>query len=128
MACLLLVLFCTGGHAGAQSTAIPAKSGRILVKLRTALGNSVEQSLPLETLSLRSGEGSSEVQTFMGRYRARAVRPLYPELVREKKQRGVSDLQLALEVRQRFASRASRFRRTFNPPEISRTYVLEVGS
>src|SRR5262249_13462120 len=43
-----------------------------------------------------------------------------------KKQLGLSDIQMASRIRQRFARRASRVRTTLSVPEISRTYVLEL--
>jgi hypothetical protein len=64
----------------------------------------------------------------MTRSSARTLRPLYPALVRAKKQRQVSDRVLATEVQQRFAARARRLRATFQPPEISRTYVLDLDA
>ena len=48
--------------------------------------------------------------------------------MRAKKLRGVTDLELATSIRQRFPVRANRLRATLYRPEISRTYILEVDS
>jgi subtilisin family serine protease len=111
-------------------SAHPARSvQRILVKLRAPLAHAVETALPLETMALsRSGNGSPRVTQFMAAHSGRALKPLYPDLVKTKKLRGLSDLQMATEIRQRFARRGSRASATFKPPEISRSYVLELDT
>ena len=102
---------------------------RILVKLRAPFETQVETALPLASLSLSAGGVTDpQIRDFMTRSSARTLRPLYPTLVRAKKQRQVSDLQLATEIQQRFRARARRLRTAFQPPEISRTYVLELGA
>jgi len=58
----------------------------------------------------------------------RKLAPLYPSLVKIKKQTGLSDLDIAAWIRRRFARRANRLRAEFHPPEISRTYLLDLGS
>ena len=68
-----------------------------------------------------------ELAAFMARYSARKLAPLYPDLVSAKKQRQVSAGQLAIEVRARYPKRANRLRANFAPPDLSRTYVLEIG-
>jgi subtilisin family serine protease len=138
---LLLAVFLFIAAAQGQRTSAPApvvvaptvaqakSAQRVLVKLRAPLVQAVETALPPETMALsRGGAGSPVLQEFMAEHSVRALRPLYPELVRMKKARGLSDLQLATEMRQRFARRASRLRAAFNPPEISRTYVLELDT
>jgi subtilisin family serine protease len=57
---------------------------------------------------------------------ARKITPLYPQTVRVKKTAGLSDIEIAAGIRQTYARRASRLRASFQPPEISRTYVLEL--
>ncbi len=62
---------------------------------------------------------------FLARHSARTLAPLYPEFVREKRRQQASDRQIATQFRQRFPQRAARLRTTFQPPDISRTYILE---
>src|SRR5271166_1519743 len=64
----------------------------------------------------------------MNRHSTRRMAPVYPEIVRLKREQGLSDLEIATRVRQRFATRASRLHAAFQPPEISRTYVLELDA
>jgi len=68
-----------------------------------------------------------EIAAFMARYSALMLAPLYPDLVGAKEQRQVSAWQLALEVRARYAKRANRLRANFAPPDLSRTYLMEIG-
>ena len=53
---------------------------------------------------------------------------MYPEILRAKRQHGWSDEQIADHIRQHFAKRGRRVTHTKAVPEISRTYVLELGS
>jgi hypothetical protein len=55
--------------------------------------------------------GNTRIDAFLSKYAARKMSPVYPHIVRSKKQQGLTDLQIASEVRQRFARRASRLRR-----------------
>jgi len=101
----------------------------VLVKLRAPLAQAVESALPLQSMALSQGVAkSAPINTFLGRYTARTLKPLYPNLVRIKKQQGLSDLQIATGIQQKFAKRGSRLRGIFQPPEISRTYLLELDS
>jgi len=113
-----------------QSAAAPAPTvQRVLVKLRALLAQAMEEALPLQSMALSQGVAKSgPINTFLGRYSARTLTPLYPNLVRIKKQQGLSDFQIATGIQQKFAKRGSRFQGTFQPPEISRTYVLELDS
>ncbi|MGA2435835.1 MAG: S8 family serine peptidase, partial [Bryobacteraceae bacterium] len=109
----------------ATATAVP----RIMVKFRPALGDAVEAALPTHPMSLSAGGTMpAQVAAFMAKYSARTLAPLYPDLVEAKKQRQVSALQLASEVRARYAKRASRLRAEFAPQDLSRTYVMETGA
>jgi len=79
-------------------------------------------------MTLAPGDsGDPDIETFLTQHSVRKLAPVYPAMVRTKKERHVSELQIASEVRQRFARRASRLRPGFTPPEISRTYVLDVS-
>jgi subtilisin family serine protease len=112
----------------AQLTSTPPEPvRRLLVKLRAPFAQTVEAALPMQSMALSQGAApSSAVNTFLSRYSARTLRPLYPNLVQMKRQQGLSDAQIAAGIRQRFARRANRMREGFAPPEISRTYILEL--
>jgi hypothetical protein len=139
LSALLLAVFLFIDAAQGQSTLAPAplvvaptlaqakSAPRVLVKLRAPLAQAAETALPLQTMALSRG-GAGSLQQFMAQHSARALRPLYPELVRMKKARGLSDLQVATEIRQKLARRGSRPQTPFNPPEISRTYVVELDT
>ncbi len=100
---------------------------RLLVKVRAPLARDVESALPLASMALVPGQsGNPNVETFLSRHGARKIAPLYPDIVRIKKVNGLSDFEIASAVRQAFAKRAVRLHAAFQPPEISRTYVLEI--
>jgi subtilisin family serine protease len=102
---------------------------RVLVKLRAPLAQAVETALPPQTMALsRNAVASPILGQFMTAHSGRLLRPLYPDLVKMKRARGLSDLEMATEVRQRFTRRGSRVQTAFHPPEISRTYVLELDT
>ena len=123
----IVLLLATAGAVFALPNTAP--SPRVIVKIRAKLAKDVEASLSMQTMALTSGQPvSAPVQSFMSRHRGRRLAPVYPGLVRAKKLRGVTDLELATSIRQRFPVRANRLRASFHPPEISRTYILEVDS
>ena len=101
---------------------------RILVKFRQPLSDAIEAALPAKQMALSSGAALPlEVSTFMARYSVQKLAPLYADLVGAKRQRQVSAGQIAIELRARYPRRASRLRGNFAPPDLSRTYVLEIG-
>jgi hypothetical protein len=122
-----VLLFAATGTAAAQPKTAPRL--RVIVKIRAKLAKDVEASLPMQTMAVTAGQSANaSVQLFMNRHRGHRLAPVYPGIVRAKKQRGVTDLELATSVRQKFPIRANRLRAGFRPPEISRTYILEVDS
>ena len=129
---LFLLVFTAGLFATPEAQILRAQAPapstqRIVVKLRSTLSASLEASLPLQQMFLTPGaSGSQPVESFLTRHSVRRVAPLYPEIVRTKKTEGLTDLQIATRLQQRFAIRGNRNNKGFHPPEISRTYVLEV--
>jgi subtilisin family serine protease len=104
-------------------------TSRVIVKLRAPLASQVEQSLTLQSMKIVQGQAmSGAVRSFMQQHSAHSLTPMYPGIVRIKKQQGLTDLQIATAISRRFAARAHRFRGSFQPPEVSRTYILEVGT
>lgn len=124
------------GCAFAQTQPAPAspQSSRIIVKLRSSLAQQAEAHLatqvsPKQPMDLRPGQtGSPQIESFLLQYSAHRLVPMYPGLIRVKKQHGWSDAQVAEHIRQRFAVRAHRVDRPKPAPEISRTYILEFGN
>ena len=95
------------------------------MKLRPPLARQVESVSPAPSSSTSKSAFPPGASDFLSRHSVRRLYPLYPQLVEAKRQSGLSDRELALRVRQRFAKRAAR-RRAFDPPELTRTYVLEL--
>ena len=94
--------------------------------MKAPLVKSFESALPLRTMELVAGHtGSSRVDQFLLHFSVQKARPVYPGVVRLKKQ-GLSDLQIATTIRNRFNHCASRLQAAFQPPEASRTYVFEL--
>ncbi len=125
---VLMMLVC-GATWAAQTIRVHSapRHVRVLVKVRAALAQDIESALPMSNMTLVPGQAASAlVQTFMTRHTPRKVAPMYPELVRTKKVRGLTNRQVADETRRRFPHRAQRLRAAFQPPEIARTYVLEM--
>ncbi len=106
---------------------VPAAPVRVLVKVRSPLANEIEPALPVTEMALVPGQSQNfRVETFLSRHSARRIAPLYPQIVRLKKATGLSDSEISTGIRQTYARRANRLRAAFQPPEISRTYVLEI--
>lgn len=117
-----------GWAPAAVSNNTPERAVRVLVKVREPLAGEIEGALPLATMNLVPGQsGVAQVEAFLSRHHAQKLTPVYPDIVRLKKTQGASDLEIATNIRQKFAKRASRLRAEFQPPEISRTYIVEVS-
>jgi subtilisin family serine protease len=132
---LLCVLFAIPGLAQAQSAvaAPEPRQERIIVKLKPALARQAEAEFsatpPVQQMHIRSGQArSGPVEGFITQYSARQLSPVYPEIIRVKKQHGWSDAQFAEHIRQRFPARSRRRASAAPLPELSRTYILEFGS
>lgn len=117
----------TGINYFAAQAAAPAVP-RILIKLRPALSDPVEAALSPQLMTLRAGGTMpAQISAFMARYSIRTLTPLYSDLASVRKQRQVPATQLAAEVRTRYPNRTSRLHTPFAPPDLSRTYVIEVS-
>jgi subtilisin family serine protease len=109
-----------------RAQAPAGQAQHVLVKINSSLAKDVESALPMQTMELVAGSsGNARVEAFLSKYAAHKLRPVYPNIVRSKKQNGFTDLQIATAIQRKFAKRASRLHASFRPPEISRTYVLE---
>jgi subtilisin family serine protease len=99
----------------------------LIVKLRMPLAVQVERAMPLAQMTLPLDQAPDTVRGFMIKYGVCNLAPLYPRLMWLKKLRGLTDAAYSEELRLRFAVRASRMQGTFQPPELSRTYLLELS-
>jgi hypothetical protein len=126
----LAVLCALPAPENAQAAKYKQSPIRLLIKVRTALAKDIELALPLTgAMALTPGQsGNAQVEAFLSRHSVRSIAPLYPDIVRLKKEQGLSDLEIANRTRQKFATRANRLRGPFQPPEISRTYLLQVDN
>ena len=107
--------------SGASRT---APQSQILVKFRSPFAETMEAALP-GSMTINATGAAPEAQAFMARYHLSTLSPLYRDLVGAKLQQHVSAEQLAEEVREKYPSRARRLRAPFQPPDISRTWVLK---
>ncbi|MBZ5529918.1 MAG: Ig-like domain repeat protein [Acidobacteriia bacterium] len=132
--CVLLAVTYVAQAQAQAPTPLPApQSERIIVKLRPALAQEAEAefpaAMPPRQMHIPAGQArNARVQNFIGRYAARQLSPMYPEIVQLKKKHGWSDAQFAEHIRQRFAARARRHPHPVALPELSRTYILEFGA
>lgn len=115
------------GSPTATAAEVPS-SGRIIVKLRAPFAQEVEAALPITDTRISTNNAPTGVRKFLSRHSAKALRAAFPEMVRAKKAQGISGRQLAIETRQKFARRASRLAGRFDPPDVSRIYVLELAN
>ena len=128
--------FVASGFAQAQTSAIATgqTTERIIVKIKPSLAGETEAQFssaaqPGQPMHIVAGKsGNARVDDFLRRQSALRLTPMYPQIIRLKKQHGWSDAQVAEHVRQHFAARARRVAHPKATPEISRTYILEFGS
>jgi hypothetical protein len=129
---LWLVLASSGPLQAQIPTSAPGQAtGRIIVKIKPSLAHEAEAqfSNPAQPMRIRAGQtGNARIEGFLRRQSARQLSPMYPQVLRMRRQHGWSDAQLAENIRQRFAARARRVTHPSATPEISRTYMLEVGA
>ncbi len=125
-AVLLSLLSTSAASAGNTPSNYRASEVRVLAKIKPSLAKQIESALPLSGMLLLPGQsGNADVETFVSRHSVSRLVPLYPGIVKIKKQSGLTDLQIATSTREVFAKRGARLHATFQPPEISRTYLLE---
>ncbi|HEY0710375.1 MAG TPA: S8 family serine peptidase [Polyangia bacterium] len=113
----------------ASANARTTGPSRIIVKLQPTLDQSLVTTArttgDLDVSSASAANGS--LDSLLRRHAVRAVRPLSPGRLREKLQKGVSDVQIAAATRQRFAARAARVAPNEAIPDVSGVYVFELG-
>jgi subtilisin family serine protease len=132
----IFTLFAAPGlmQAVTAATGNAQTADRIIVKLKPSLARETETQLtgagqPSAAMHIRAGQsGNPRIEGFLRRHSALQLSPLYPQMIRLKKQHGWSDAQMADHIRQRFTARSRRVTHPTAAPEISRTYILEFGA
>ena len=131
---LLFFLVVQPGPVQGQTPPAPAQTnGRVIVKIKPSLAAETEaqfsSTMAAKSMWIRAGQsGNARLDAFMQRQSAHQISPMYPEILRAKRQHGWSDEQIADHIRQHFAKRGRRVTHAKAVPEISRTYVLDFGS
>jgi subtilisin family serine protease len=97
---------------------------QLLVTFKSTAVDNLEQSLPTGTLLPADVVPNSNMNAFFHKHHVQRLEPLYKEHVRERRRNGKHASDIAAEIRSRYAKRANRFRKSFNPPDLTRTYVL----
>ncbi len=98
---------------------------RIIAKFKPGLAQEIEQALPA-SLELARPQQTVRGEWFR-HHGVKYVRPIYPQLLRQKKEQGVSFARLVDQVRKRFPERSRRAHPVNEPPDLSRTYILEMS-
>jgi hypothetical protein len=130
---VLAVAMVSLAHSQAPATIAGAQTERVIVKLKPAIAQEAEAefsaSTPVQQMHILSAQARGpQVRSFIGRYSANELSPMYPQIIRVRKQHGWSDAQFTEHIRQHFATRARRRAHPIAAPELSRTYILELGS
>jgi subtilisin family serine protease len=121
-----ILLMLGGTFSPAQQTP-PLPTKRLVVKIKAPMVRQIENALPSASMELDDPARVLRPDWFH-KFGVRKIKALYPELVRARKQTGLSESQLADRVRARFPRRANRVAPGVELPEISRTYILDVQS
>ncbi|MGC4118730.1 MAG: S8 family peptidase [Myxococcales bacterium] len=117
----------TASGPGAAPDASKPASARLIVKLKPELSERIEASLPQRTLRLESRDArDSAVAAFLQRHRGVVLSPVFKDLVSLKKQRNLPADRVSDLVREKFPRRAARRDLGARPPDVTRTYVLEL--
>ncbi len=111
-----------------------APPSQIIVKFRRELSRPIEDLLPRNLKYDKPGHNKSLESIFdqyalkdvLDKYNCEEMRPLFEDLVRQKKQKGKSEAQIFQEIKDKFAERARRAPKEARMPEnLSGTYVLK---
>ena len=101
-----------------------APAPRLLVKFKAKMALQIEDCLALP--ALKSQSAASGIQAWLNQYQLPALRPLCPQRLEQKIRYGFTEAEMARMTRDRFPLRAQRISGDFNPPDILRTYILDV--
>jgi subtilisin family serine protease len=95
----------------------------VIVKFTEQMGDAIEKALPASLVL--PDPGAHVRRDWFRKHSVEVVRPLFAELVRQKRARRTSAEGLADEVRTRYLARSRRAAGT-GTPDLSRTYLLEL--
>jgi subtilisin family serine protease len=115
--------------SGAERNSQPGKpqfSDRLLVTFKQQFIGQIEAGLPEGVITDASARASATTHQFFQRHRLKRMRPLFRDQVQARRHLGRGSKQQADAIRARFAKRSKRFEGVFNPPDLSRTYVVTV--
>ncbi len=126
VAAVVMAILLTGHSAATSAGGTTPTRFRVLVKLRPSLAGGIERSVSPAAPSLSAYDAGGAGGAFMRRHSLPLMAPLYPSLLRAKVESRLTGRQLAQRSRVRFAARAQRLQGDFDPPDLSRTYVVEL--
>ena len=112
-------------RATAADSTPPEFPKRVIVKFKPGLAADVERALPA-SLELTTPQQSARGEWFR-QHGVTSVKPVYPQIIRQKKEQGAGFGQQINQVRGRFAKRSRRVHSAKGPPDVSRTYILELS-
>ena len=126
-ATLALAIVLSGFAAPGSKAQVPASNppGRIIVKFKQPLAQEIESALP-SSLVL-SDPGRQVRPAWFQKHPVKQLKPLYGELVRQKKGRGLSMQQQAEQTLVKFPIRSMRALGT-TIPDLTTTYVLDLDA
>jgi subtilisin family serine protease len=105
------------------SIALP-KPYRIIAKLKSDIAVQAEASLSETDMEIKSSV-PQKMQPLFSKYKFKRMRPLYQDLVRWKKRTGRSEKDFVQSIRNKYPHRDGRRHLVKDPPEVSRTYIIE---
>ena len=100
------------------------RSYRFVVKLRPSLAFEAERVLG--RAAPPSDAAAEHLQSFLRRHGGTELQPVHAGRLRLRGSRGIADRDLTLQTSRRFAARSARRFGPFQPPDLSRSYVLVV--
>jgi subtilisin family serine protease len=129
---LLVIVMVKLAQAQSPAPVTRPQPEQVIVKLKPAVAQEAEAEFSAATKAqqmhiLAAQARGPHVRGFIGRYSAKQLSPMYPQIIHAKKLHGWSDAQFAENIRQHFAARAHRSAHAAAAPEISHTYILEFG-
>lgn len=132
MAIQAWLLIATGPSIRAGSTAgvppfVTQGPRQILVKVKAPLAKDLESALPDRGREVQFGNlRGVEALRFFANHPVKKLSALHPGLIHLRRKTGWSDAQIAKHLRTAFPGRTGHLSRSHEPPEVSRTYVLDV--
>ena len=118
-----------GSPLGIPGASPRATTGRLIVKLRPGLDQTMVQALRPATGTIDLGVVKTGAPTFsalLEKLGLRRASPLFPGRLRDRLRAGLSEAQVAAALRRRFPGRAARVPVGSVPPDLGGGYVFEL--